>query len=73
MVVFRYNSRIPPTDSLHHPESGLLNLQDTTDYVGAAHSNLGFSCKQDRRICKRWAGKEIKLTPEKTDDALRAA
>ena len=43
-------------------------MQDTTDYVGAAHSNLGsLASKIGESV--NVGGKEIKLTPENTDDA----
>ncbi len=40
MVVFRYDTDSTYSIAYISPDSGLLNLQDTTDYVNAAHSNL---------------------------------
>lgn len=68
MVVFRYSSDSTYSIAYISPESGLLNLQDTTDYVGAAHSNLG-SLASKIGESANVGGKEIKLTPEKSDDA----
>lgn len=68
MVVFRYNSDSTYSIAYITPESGLLNLQDTTDYVGAAHSNLGSLASKIGELANV-GGKEIKLTPENTDDA----
>ena len=68
MVVFRYNSDSTYSIAYITPESGLLNLQDTTDYVGAAHSNLS-SLASKIGESANVGGKEIKLTPENTDDA----
>lgn len=68
MVVFRYNADSTYSIAYITPESGLLNLQDTTDYVGAAHSNLSsLASKVGESVDV--GEQEIKLTPEKTDDA----
>ena len=40
MVVFRYDADSTYSIAYLSPKSGLLNLENTTDYVGAAHSNL---------------------------------
>ena len=40
MVVFRYETDSTYSIAYLSPKSGLLNLENTTDYVGAAHSNL---------------------------------
>ena len=40
MIVFRYSQDSTYSIAYLSPDSGLLNLQDTTDYVSAAHSDL---------------------------------
>lgn len=67
LVVFRYSGDSSYTIAYLSPESGLLNLQDTTDYMAAAHADLA-------SLAAKSAGGEpgqVVLKPEDTDDAYR--
>lgn len=66
LVVFRYSSDSTYSIAFISPQTGLLNLQNTTDYIGAAHSNLASLAAKTQSIGD---SKEVVLKPEETDDA----
>lgn len=71
MVVFRYSSDSTYSIAYISPESGLLNLQDTTDYVEAARSNLSSIIS---KFAKQEAEKEkAKKEAEKEAEAREKA
>lgn len=67
MVVFRYDADSTYSIAYLSPKSGLLNLENTTDYVGAAHSNLASLAAKTQSDEKE--DKEILLKAGDTDDA----
>lgn len=67
MVVFRYDADSTYSIAYLSPKSGLLNLENTTDYVGAAHSNLSSLAAKTQSDEKE--DKEIVLKAGNTDDA----
>lgn len=67
MVVFRYDADSTYSIAYLSPKSGLLNLENTTDYVGAAHSNLSSLAAKTQSDAKE--DKEIVLKAGNTDDA----
>lgn len=67
MVIFKYSQDSTYSIAYISPESGLLNLQDTTDYVEAARSNLSSMASKVGEAAGK--GDEIVLKPEDTDDA----
>lgn len=69
MVVFKFSGDSTYSIAYISPESGLLNLQDTTDYVGAARSNL--ASMADKSISTSGDSSEVVLKPEDTDDAYK--
>lgn len=66
LVVFRYSSDSTYSIAFISPKTGLLNLQNTTDYIGAAHSNLASLAAKTQ---SSGDSKEVVLKPEETDDA----
>lgn len=69
MVVFKFSGDSTYSIAYISPESGLLNLQDTTDYVGAARSNL--ASMADKSVSTSGSSSEVVLKPEDTDDAYK--
>ena len=69
MVVFKYTSDSTYSIAYISPESGLLNLQDTTDYVKAARSNLASLASKVGEPAGK--GDDVVLKPEDTDDAYK--
>ena len=79
LVVYSFETYSTYTIAAISPNTGLLNLQDTTDYMGAARENISSlpSKMEETEIVKKKiikTGKlkvgadEILLTPENTDD-----
>lgn len=79
LVVYSFETYSAYTMAAISPNTGLLNLQDTTDYMGAARENISSlpSKMEETEIVKKKiikTGKlkvgadEILLTPENTDD-----
>ena len=79
LVVYSFETYSTYTMAAISPNTGLLNLQDTTDYMGAARENISSlpSKMEETEIVKKKiikTGKlkvdadEILLTPENTDD-----
>ena len=79
LVVYSFETYSTYTMTAISPNTGLLNLQDTTDYMGAARENISSlpSKMEETEIVKKKiikTGKlkvgadEILLTPENTDD-----
>lgn len=66
LVVFRYSSDSTYSIAFISPQTGLLNLQNTTDYIGAAHSNLASLAAKTQ---SSGDSEEVVLKPEETDDA----
>lgn len=66
LVVFKYSSDSTYSMAFISPQTGLLNLQNTTDYISAAHSNLASLAAKTQ---SRGDSKEVVLKPEETDDA----
>lgn len=66
LVVFRYSSDSTYSIAFISPQTGLLNLQNTTDYISAAHSNLASLAAKTQSSSD---SKEVVLKPEETDDA----
>lgn len=66
LVVFKYSSDSTYSMAFISPQTGLLNLQNTTDYIGAAHSNLASLAAKTQ---SSGDSKEVVLKPEETDDA----
>lgn len=70
MIVFRYSQDSTYSIAYLSPDSGLLNLQDTTDYVSAAHSDLAsLASKVSAQKSGDVKKGEAILKPEDTDDA----
>lgn len=70
MIVFRYSQDSTYSIAYLSPDSGLLNLQDTTDYVSAAHSDLAsLASKVSAQKSGDVKKGEVILKPEDTDDA----
>lgn len=70
MIVFRYSQDSTYSIAYLSPDSGLLNLQDTTDYVSAAHSDLAsLASKVSAQKSGQAKKDEVILKPEDTDDA----
>lgn len=70
MVVFKYSQDSTYSIAYLSPDSGLLNLQDTTDYVSAAHSDLAsLASKVSAQKSGQAKKDEVILKPEDTDDA----
>jgi hypothetical protein len=70
MIVFRYSQDSTYSIAYLSPDSGLLNLQDTTDYVSAAHSDLAsIASKVSAQKSGQAKKDEVILKPEDTDDA----
>ena len=69
MVIFRYSSDSTYSIAYISPDSGLLNLQDTTDYVEAARSNLASLASKVGEAAG--TGDDVILKPEDTDDAYK--
>lgn len=67
LVVFRYKEGSTYSIARLDPDSGLLNLENTTDYIGAAHSNL--SSLAAKTQIDDAGDKEILLKAGNTDDA----
>ena len=80
LVVYSFETYSTYTMAAISPNTGLLNLQDTTDYMGAARENISsLPSKMDeteivkgKKILKtgklKVGADEILLTPENTDD-----
>lgn len=79
LVVYSFETYSTYTMAAISPNTGLLNLQDTTDYMGAARENISSlpSKMEETEIVKKKIIKtrklkvdadEILLTPENTDD-----
>lgn len=69
MIVFRYSQDSTYSIAYLSPDSGLLNLQDTTDYVSAAHSDLAsLASKVSAQKSGDVKKGEVILKPEDTDD-----
>ena len=66
LVVFKYSSDSTYSMAFISPQTGLLNLQNTTDYIGAAHSNLASLAAKTQ---SSGDSEEVVLKPEETDDA----
>lgn len=69
MVIFKYSQDSSYSIAYISPESGLLNLQDTTDYVEAARSNLASLASKVGEAAGQ--GDDVVLKPEDTDDAYK--
>lgn len=69
MVIFKYSGESSYSIAYISPESGLLNLQDTTDYVEAARSNLASLASKVGEAAGK--GDDVVLKPEDTDDAYK--
>lgn len=69
MVIFKYSQDSTYSIAYISPESGLLNLQDTTDYVEAARSNLASLASKVGEAAGK--GDDVVLKPEDTDDAYK--
>lgn len=70
IIVFRYSQDSTYSIAYLSPDSGLLNLQDTTDYVSAAHSDLAsLASKVSAQKSGDVKKGEVILKPEDTDDA----
>lgn len=70
MVVFKYSQDSTYSIAYLSPDSGLLNLQDTTDYVSAAHSDLAsMASKVSAQKSGQAKKDEVILKPEDTDNA----
>lgn len=69
MVIFKYSGDSSYSIAYISPESGLLNLQDTTDYVEAARSNLASLASKVGEAAGK--GDDVVLKPEDTDDAYK--
>lgn len=70
MIVFKYSQDSTYSIAYLSPDSGLLNLQDTTDYVSAAHSDLAsLASKVSAQKSGDVKKGEVILKPEDTDDA----
>lgn len=69
MVIFKYSGDSSYSIAYISPESGLLNLQDTTDYVEAARSNLASLASKVGEAAGK--GDDVILKPEDTDDAYK--
>lgn len=67
LVVFRYKEDSTYSIARLDPDSGLLNLENTTDYIGAAHSNLSSLAAKTQSDDAE--DKEILLKAGNTDDA----
>lgn len=67
LVVFRFEADSTYSIAYISPDSGLLNLENTTDYVGAAHSNLASLAAKTQSTDAK--DKEIVLKAGNTDDA----
>lgn len=69
LVVFKYKGDSTYSISYLSPDTGLLNLQDTTDYIGAAHSDLASLAAKSVSEATGVSVDDVKLKPEDTDDA----
>ena len=67
MVVFRHRTDSSYSIAYLTPDSGLLNLENTTDYVGFARTNIDDMASKVGEAAGK--GDEIVLKPEDTDDA----
>ena len=67
MVVFRYSQDSTYSIAYLSPDSGLLSLQDTTDYMSAAHAGLqDLASKVGEKPAKKG---DVVLKPDDVDDA----
>lgn len=67
LVVFKFKGDSTYTIAFISPETGLLSLQNTTDYINAAKENLAsLAAKTQSNEADK---KEVVLKPEDTDDA----
>lgn len=67
LVVFRYEADSTYSIAYISPDTGLLNLENTTDYIGAARSNLSSLAAKTQST--KAEDKEIVLKAGNTDDA----
>lgn len=67
LVVFRYEADSTYSIAYISPDTGLLNLENTTDYIGAARSNLSSLAAKTQSTTAE--DKEIVLKAGNTDDA----
>ena len=79
MVVFKYDGDSTYSIAYISPETGLTNLENTTDYISAAHTNISSLASkiasQEQDALDKKNGKNVKaktdeiiLKPEDTDD-----
>lgn len=69
LVVFRFQADSTYSIAFISPESGLLSVQNTTDYMSAAKENLASFAAKTQSNDK--SEKEVILKPEDTDDAYK--
>ena len=72
LVVFKYSGDSTYTMAFISQETGLISLQDTTDYISAAHSNLDSLASKlasyNQEVAEAKSKKKKVLKPDDTDD-----
>lgn len=72
LVVFKYSGDSTYTIAFISQETGLLSLQDTTDYISAAHSNLDSLASKlasyNQEVAEAKSKKKKVLKPDDPDD-----
>ena len=72
LVVFKYSGDSTYTMAFISQETGLLSLQNTTDYISAAHSNLDSLASKlasyNREVSEAKSSKKKVLKPDDPDD-----
>lgn len=76
LVVYRFEADSTYTMAYISPQTGLLSLQNTTDYINAAHSNLAslaakFEQQAEEQADAKKKADEVLLKPEDYDDAYK--
>lgn len=70
LVVFKFSGDSTYSIAFISPETGLLSVQNTTDYISAAKENLASLAAKTQS--KGGSNSEVVLKPEDTDDAYVA-
>ena len=72
LVVFKYSGDSTYTMAFISQETGLISLQDTTDYISAAHSNLDSLASKlasyNQEVAEEKSKKKKVLKPDDPDD-----